>query len=85
MILLDSQRWSDERRKPMKIDIENPQAVLEDILTRINNGEYVKVVRCKDCKFSGGYDCNHPSGLAHITENDYCSCGRREEKTDEKD
>lgn len=27
----------------MKIDVENPQAVLEDILTRMNKGELVEV------------------------------------------
>lgn len=76
----------------MKIDVENPQAVLEDILTRINKGELVAVVRCRDCKYCELiYDegdnerlCNNPLGLPSINDNSYCPYGRRKEKTDGK-
>ena len=40
----------------MKVDIENPQAVLEDILTRINKGELVEVTRCAKCAFAEEID-----------------------------
>lgn len=35
----------------MKIDIEQPEKVIEEFLRQIRNGELVNVVRCKDCKF----------------------------------
>ena len=79
----------------MKVDIENPKAVLEDILTRINNGEYVKVVRCRDCEY---WDPGSPMATViptpcrcrlrretdATTAEDFCSYGRRKEKTDER-
>lgn len=80
----------------MKVDIENPKAVLEDILTRINNGEYVKVVRCRDCEY---WDPGSPMATViptpcrcrlrreteATTAEDFCSYGRRKEKTDDKE
>lgn len=79
----------------MKVDIENPKAVLEDILTRINNGEYVEVVRCRDCEY---WDRGSPMATViptpcrcrlhredyGMTAEDFCSYGRRKEKTDER-
>ena len=79
----------------MKVDIENPKAVLEDILTRINNGEYVKVVRCRDCEY---WDPGSPMATViptpcrcrlrretdATTAEDFCSYGRRKEKTDDE-
>ena len=79
----------------MKIDVENSKAVLEDILTRINNGEYVKVVRCKDCEY---WDLGSPMATViptpcrcrlrredyGMTAEDFCSYGRRKEKTDDR-
>ena len=73
----------------MKIDVENPKEVLEDILTRINNGEYVKVTRCENCRYSerddikGWYVCYgsfctiHEGGF-------YCAAGDPKEKPDGK-
>lgn len=67
----------------MKVDIENPQAVLEDILTRINKGELAAVVRCKDCKWYSKYcGCDKVTGLVGANEDSYCSRGERKEKTD---
>ena len=47
--------------------------------TRLD-GEYVKVVRCKDCKHSDEY--NHCSFVRfYNTENDFCSRGETENGT----
>lgn len=78
----------------MKIDVENPQAVLEDILTKINEGVYVKVTHCKDCKRNprlpnnwGTHRCpleRHGDVFSSYPNDcDYCSYGEPKEKTDE--
>ena len=68
----------------MKIDIENPKAVLEDILTRINNGEYAKVVRCKDCKHYDGNGTCMKIGIAMLNDDWFCADAKPKEKTDDK-
>lgn len=78
----------------MKVDVENPQAVLEDILTRINNGEYVKVVRCKDCRYCDAVPNNEDNIFRYkclsiryggVELDWYCEHGARKEKTDEQE
>ncbi len=48
--------------------------------------DYVKVVRCKDCKFyslNNGGGCTRCGGLEYlITADEYCSKGERKEKID---
>ena len=56
------------------------------LLKRVESGEMVEVVRCKDCKWvEKGKDyepyCNHwKSGLyANVKDDDFCSYGERRE------
>ncbi len=47
-------------------------------------GEYVKIVRCKDCKYWRFDDCkNDNHGYCPISENDFCSQGKRKEVDNE--
>jgi len=50
------------------------------------DGEYVKVVRCKDCTFWNRYDdvqvigsCNRYGGIYNKRETDFCSWGEAKE------
>lgn len=49
-------------------------------------GEYVKVVRCKDCKL---FDPEHEGGIGscgidmNVTANDYCSKAKRKDEVEE--
>lgn len=46
--------------------------------------EYVKVVRCKDCKYWRYNDCQNDShGYCPISENDFCSRGERKDEVEE--
>ena len=64
-----------------------------DLLKRIESGELVEVVRCKDCKHFEEYDpigiCglhsiipmrNRNGVFVHMTKEDFCSCGERKEE-----
>lgn len=44
--------------------------------------EKPEIIRCKDCKYLGGYSCLLVEGLARQTSESYCSLGERKEKTD---
>ena len=49
-----------------------------DILAKVERGEYVEVVRCKDCNYYYKGCCSH--GMSDLTErnpDDYCSFGER--------
>ena len=50
-------------------------------ITKARIDEYVKIVRCKDCKYWRDNDCkNDNHGYCPINENDFCSRGERREK-----
>lgn len=62
------------------ISIEN----LEDITTFINQREeYVKVVRCKDCKWYRDKQEFCVFGRWDLSPNDYCSFGERKDEMEE--
>lgn len=48
-----------------------------------NGSHFVKVVRCKDCKYhrdlDGGVKCQRIDGLLMNFPDDYCSYGRRQD------
>ncbi len=49
-----------------------------DILAKVERGELVEVVRCKDCNYYYKGCCSH--GVSDLTErnpDDYCSFGER--------
>lgn len=52
----------------MKIDIENPQAALEYLLTQINQGNLAFVTRCKDCEHW------HEDEPLSTLEPEFCRC-----------
>lgn len=41
----------------------------------IVQGKLVEVVRCKDCKYGGDYNCHYKYGLKFYKDDDYCSNG----------
>jgi hypothetical protein len=71
-------------------------ARLQELENKVEDGEIVEVVRCKDCKhwLNEGYDpiinrhfgsctCEyweHPTEYFETAENDYCSYGERKER-----
>ena len=63
----------------MKIDIENPQAVIEEFLREIREGELVKVTRCDKCKFrqllsDGVLYCTRKK-FKYVEPDDFCKYG----------
>lgn len=79
----------------MKIDVENPQVVLEDILTRMNKGEIVErkkgewITKVLNYGDRGLKDIYYECSVCNMDFSDkwnycpYCGADMREEKTDD--
>lgn len=78
--------YADGRKEPIVID-EIKDLSLEEAEPILEEHNFVKVTRCKDCKYRntvfdfGRGDCTNPKGLKFIIqESDYCSYGERKEQ-----
>ena len=54
---------------------------LVELVKKIESGQLVEVVRCKDCEHNTGEPkCLHPDSIIKVPkDNDFCSYGRRKE------
>lgn len=89
--------YADGRKEPIVID-EIKDLSLEEAEPILEEHDFVKVTRCKDCKYQGKlfhadarrkdggyfiYWCDLVDGYSHVClDDDYCSYGERREDAD---
>lgn len=70
--------YEDGTQEPIVID-EIKDLTLEEAVPILEEHNFVKVVRCKDCKYLHRMVC--PYGIRRTPRsNDYCSYGERKEE-----
>ena len=73
-VILSCKKWVDGEYRPVSWD-EIDMTIAPKV--EIKGVEFIKVVRCKDCKHFNDGDCTEMPKIR--SESDYCSWGERKE------
>ena len=67
-------------KSKIQVIVNLPDDWIEQVVNRLRNdpnGEWVDVIRCKDCKYYVANECRHPRAMVFVKDSDFCSYAER--------